>query len=286
MNFDSVQAPACRWRCADLTLGCADKPLVMGILNATPDSFSDGGEHASLEAALEWARRMKREGADIIDVGGESTRPGACPTPLALERARVIPVVRALAAEGFVVSVDTSKPEIMRESAENGAKILNDTRGFTLPGALEAAVGTGCGLAVMHWADVKALGTGAELERTVFGRLLERRQALIEAGAAPERIALDPGLGFGKRPEQSFALLAALPVLAGAGSPVLIGISRKKSLSWALGRETEPKERDAATAAVSLLAADRCAAVVRVHDVRGTADALTVRAALLGLERR
>lgn len=271
------------WRCADATLEFADKPLVMGILNATPDSFSDGGEHASLEAALAWARRLRSDGADIIDVGGESTRPGASPVPLSIERERVMPLVRALAAEGFVVSVDTSKPEIMLEAAANGAKILNDTRGFSLPGAKEAAAATGCGLVVMHWADVKAMTDNAVMTKTVFDWLLQRRNALAAAGADLGRIALDPGLGFGKRPEQTFALLAALPELVGEGSPVLIGISRKKSLEWAIGRETAPKERDAATAAVSVLAAERGAAVVRVHDVLGSADALAVRAKVSGL---
>lgn len=274
------------WRCADTVLECAGKPLVMGILNVTPDSFSDGGEHAALEAAVAWARRLRSEGADIIDVGGESTRPGASSVPLSLERERVMPLVRALSAEGFVVSVDTSKPEIMLEAAANGAKILNDTRGFSLPGAEQAAAATGCGLVVMHWADVKAMTDNAVMTKTVFDWLSARRSALAAAGAELDRIALDPGLGFGKRPEQTFALLAALPELVGRGSPVLIGISRKKSLDWAIGRATAPKARDGATAAVSVLAAERGAAVVRVHDVRSSADALAVRAKVAALSTK
>lgn len=150
LQYGGTMPFAKTWRCADRVFDLSSRPLIMGILNVTPDSFSDGGDHNKLNDAVAWARRMAAHGADIIDVGGESTRPGSSPVSLEEESRRVLPVVEALAAEGFVVSVDTSRPEIMTAAAKAGAKILNDVRGFDLTGAAEAAAATDCGLVVMH----------------------------------------------------------------------------------------------------------------------------------------
>lgn len=270
------------WRCGRTVIDLTRGPVIMGILNVTPDSFSDGGEHDDLESALNWARRMRAEGAQIIDVGGESTRPGAGEVPLDEERRRVIPVVKALAAEGFFVSVDTSRPEIMTEAAAAGAQILNDVRAFELPGALEAAAATECGLVVMHWAHEPLQGdVVAEVQR-----YLEDRQAALEAaGVAPERICWDPGFGFGKGPVQNFELLAATARFAASGQPFMTAVSRKRSLGRVTGRE-DPQERAAASAAAALLCVERGAQIVRVHDVRETADAFAVLRALREAERR
>ena len=153
LQYGGTMPFAKTWRCADRVFDLSSRPLIMGILNVTPDSFSDGGDHNKLNDAVAWARRMAAHGADIIDVGGESTRPGSSPVSLEEESRRVLPVVEALAAEGFVVSVDTSRPEIMTAAAKAGAKILNDVRGFDLTGAAEAAAATDCGLVVMHGFD-------------------------------------------------------------------------------------------------------------------------------------
>ena len=192
------------WRCGPFDFDLRDGPVIMGILNVTPDSFSDGGEHNALPDAIAWAEKMRADGARIIDVGGESTRPGATAVPLKEERARVIPVVKALAREGFCVSVDTSRPEIMLESAEAGAAILNDVRAFEMPGALEAAASAKLGLVIMHQGPFDAEKNVVE---DVFRYLGRREEALMAAGVEPERIAWDPGFGFGKTLEQNFSLL-------------------------------------------------------------------------------
>lgn len=274
--------PATFWRCGRTVIDLTRGPVIMGILNVTPDSFSDGGAHDDLESALCWARRMRAEGAQIIDVGGESTRPGADEVPLEEERRRVIPVVKALAAEGFFVSVDTSRPEIMTEAAAAGAQILNDVRAFERPGALEAAAATCCGLVVTHWAHAPLQG---DVVAEVL-RYLEERQAVLEAaGVSPERICWDPGFGFGKGPEQNFELLAATARFAASGQPFMTAVSRKRSLGHVTGREA-PQERAAASAAAALLCVERGAQIVRVHDVRETADAFAVLRALREAQRR
>ncbi len=271
-------APA--WLCAGRSLDLA-RPLVMGILNVTPDSFSDGGEHDSPEAALDWALRMREEGADVIDVGGEATRPHASPVPLDEERRRVIPVVRMLAREGLVISVDTSRPEIMREAAAEGAAILNDVRGFELSGAAQAAAETDCGLVVMH----KGRPASGDAALEVLDYLERRALALEGLGVARERICIDPGYGFGKTVEQNFELLAATPALAASGRPVMTAISRKSSLGRVTGRD-EPLDRITASVAGALLAARAGARVLRVHDVRETVDALAVLGAFRAAEGR
>ena len=253
----------------------------MGILNVTPDSFSDGGEHNTPEAALLHARRMRGDGADIIDVGGESTRPGFDEFGVSLEeeRRRVLPVVRALAAEGFCVSVDTSKPEIMTEAAELGAAILNDIRGFERPGALEAAARTNCGLVVMHR---KAEPRYDDLVGEVTVYLEERTAKLLALGVSPDRICWDPGFGFGKTPDGNFTLLRETASFVERGYPFMTALSRKSSIGLAAHQE-KPTDRVAGSVAGALFGAAHGSAVLRVHDVRETADALAVwRAAQRG----
>ena len=213
------------WRCAERLFDLEARPLIMGILNVTPDSFSDGGEHNTPEAALLHARRMRDEGADLIDVGGESTRPGFDEFGVSLEeeRRRVLPVVRALAAEGFCVSVDTSKPEIMTEAAELGAAVLNDIRGFERPGALEAAARTNCGLVVMHR---KAEPRYDDLVGEVTAYLEERTAKLFALGVSPDRICWDPGFGFGKTPDGNFTLLRETASFVERGYPFMTALSR------------------------------------------------------------
>lgn len=269
------------WSCAERLFDLEERPLIMGILNVTPDSFSDGGEHNTPEAALEHARRMRNEGADIIDVGGESTRPGFDEFGVSLEeeRRRVLPVVRALAAEGFCVSVDTSKPEIMTEAAELGAAILNDIRGFERPGALEAAARTNCGLVVMHR---KAEPRYDDLVGEVTAYLEARTARLLALGVSADRICWDPGFGFGKTPDGNFTLLRETASFAERGYPFMTALSRKSSIGLVAHQE-KPTDRVAGSVAGALYGASHGSAVLRVHDVRETADALAVwRAARRG----
>ena len=249
-------------------------PLIMGILNVTPDSFCDGGTHNGLEDAVAWAHRFRDEGAHIIDVGGESTRPGFNETGVTLEeeRRRVIPVVERLVKEGFIVSVDTSKPEIMTEVASLGAHILNDIRGFEMPGALEAAAATDCGLVVMHRsATTDYKDVVAEVEA-----YLQKRQRLLEGlGVSADRICWDPGFGFGKTVEQNFALLGSTERFVASGQPYLMGLSRKSSIGAATGHKA-PMDRIAGSIAGALIAVEQGAQVVRVHDCRQTVDAVAV----------
>lgn len=268
------------WQCGNKTFDLTENPLVMGILNVTPDSFSDGGTHNKLEDALVWARQMREEGADIIDVGGESTRPGFEESGLSLaeERERVIPVVKALVEEGFLVSVDTSKPEIMQEVAQLGAVIINDIRGFTVPGALQAASKTDCGLVVMHRAPEPKYNNMVE---EIIDFLKTQQQQLEALGVSSDRICWDPGFGFGKTPEQNFELIKQTPVFVQSGQPFLMGLSRKSSIGIATGRQ-KPLDRVAGSVAGALLSVSLGAHVVRVHDVKETVDALRVFSAVNG----
>ena len=262
------------WRCAERLFDIEKRPLIMGILNVTPDSFSDGGAHNTPEAALLHARRMRDEGADIIDVGGEATRPGFDEFGVSLEeeRRRVLPVVRALADEGFCVSVDTSKPEIMTEAAALGAAVLNAIRGFERPGALEAAARTNCGLVVMHR---KAEPRYDDLVREVTAYLEERTARLLALGVTPDRVCWDPGFGFGKTPDGNFMLLRETASFAERGYPFMTALSRKSSIGLAAHQE-KPTDRVAGSVAGALFGASHGSAVLRVHDVRETADALAV----------
>jgi dihydropteroate synthase len=267
----------CRDRMLDL-----GRPQVMGVLNVTPDSFSDGGRYRDRAAALAHARRMVEEGAAIIDVGGESTRPGSLAASLAEELDRVIPVIEALRRDsGIYISVDTSKPEVMRAAAQAGAGLINDVRALQEPGALEAAAECGCAVCLMHMQGEP--GTMQDAPRyadvvTEVREFLRRRVAACEAaGIGRARIAVDPGFGFGKSLEHNLALLAGLPVIAADGLPLLVGLSRKRMIGTLTGRGDG--ERLAGSLAAAVVAAQNGARIVRAHDVRETVDALRVVAA-------
>ncbi len=277
-------------QCGRYTLAF-ERPLVMGILNVTPDSFSDGGRYIARDQALSQAERMLRDGADILDIGGESTRPGAPAVSLDEELARVIPVVEALRDAGVPLSVDTYKPEVMRAALAAGADLINDIWGFRRPGAIDAVRDSNCGLCVMHM-----LGEPQTMQRIhldyldvvadVRAFLTERVDALMRAGVAKTRISVDPGFGFGKSTlEHNYALLAHLADTApgvpdgAAPFPILAGMSRKSMLGAVTGRAT-PQERVAASVAGAVCAAERGASIIRVHDVAETVDALKVWAAV------
>lgn len=255
----------------------------MGILNVTPDSFSDGGQHNEPKQAIAWALRMAQDGADIIDVGGESTRPGAAAVSEEEEQRRVIPVVQALASRGLAVSVDTSRARVMREAVAAGAEILNDVRAFTLPGAVEAAVETGAGLIVMHgWDAAKEDADRGEADEVtaVIRYLRERQNVLVDAGAQSDKICWDPGFGFGKTVEQNFELVAETRRFVEAGQPFLMALSRKRAIGAASG-EADAARRVSGSVAGALLAVERGAQLVRVHDVPETFQALSVLKAVL-----
>jgi len=260
------------------------RPRVMGILNVTPDSFSDGGRFFDRERALDHARRMLADGADLIDVGGESTRPGAAPVDEAGELARVIPVIDELAREGALVSVDTMKPAVMRAAVAAGAAMINDVNALRLPGALEAAASTDAAVCLMHMQGEPRTMQDApsydDVAAEVRDFLVERAQSCEAVGIARDRIVLDPGFGFGKTLVHNLALVRALPELVATGYPVLAGLSRKSSLGTITGRPGS--ERLAASLAAALAAVARGASIVRVHDVRETVDALKVWTAIQG----
>lgn len=255
------------------------RPRVMGIVNITPDSFSDGGRHATTQAAVAHCERLLNEGADMLDLGGESSRPGAEPLPLEEEQARVLPVLREALKLGVPVSVDTYKPETMRAALELGADIVNDVYALRWPGAVEAvAAHPGCGVCLMHMQGEPMSMQQRPIYGDVLdevGRFLQDRAALLEqAGVQRERITLDPGIGFGKTVEHNVALLARQRELLALGYPLLIGWSRKSSLGALTGRPIE--QRQAASLAAALAAAQHGAKVLRVHDVAATVDALKV----------
>ena len=258
------------------------RPRVMGILNVTPDSFSDGGRFVDRERALDHARRMRDEGADLIDVGGESTRPGAAPVNEAEELERVLPIVATLADEGMRVSIDTIKPAVMREAVAAGAVMINDVRSLQEPGAIETAAATTAAVCLMHMRGTPRTmqqdTAYTDVVSEVRSFLAGRAQTCEAAGIARDRIAIDPGFGFAKTPADSFRLLNELSSLVALGYPVVAGMSRKSALGKATGRE--PGDRLAASVAAALAAVARGAALVRVHDVRETVDALNVWSAI------
>jgi len=250
----------------------------MGVLNVTPDSFSDGGRHATLDAALARARVLIDEGADILDVGGESTRPGATPVPAEVERARVLPVLRQLRDLARPISVDTSDPALMRAALDAGVSIVNDVRALRRPGALEAVRAADCGVVLMHLpgepATMQDAPAYADVVGEVRGWLAARADAVLAEGVAADRLALDPGFGFGKTHEHNRQLLAGLDRLADLGRPLLVGLSRKSSLGRLTGRAVA--DRLPASLAAALLAVERGARIVRVHDVAATRDVLAI----------
>jgi dihydropteroate synthase len=269
-------------QCGRFTL-TFERPLIMGILNVTPDSFSDGGRFAARGAALEQAEQMIRDGADIIDIGGESTRPGAPPVPLDEELERVIPVIEALRSADVPLSIDTYKPDVMRAALNAGADMVNDIWGLRREGALDAVKDSACGLCVMHMlGEPLTMQLAEPVYRDVVADVrdffAERVRTLQGAGIAMQRICLDPGFGFGKSViDHNYALLAHLGELQPdtAKLPLLAGMSRKSMLGAVIGGK-QPAERLAASVAAAICAVERGAAIVRVHDVAATSDALKV----------
>jgi dihydropteroate synthase len=291
MRADSYTIPV-PLRCGRVVL-TLDRPRVMGVLNVTPDSFSDGGRFLDRAAALEHARRMLKDGADIIDVGGESTRPGAEATAEADEIERVVPIIEALREEcdarGVVLSIDTRKPAVMRAAIAAGAGMVNDVSALRAPGALEAVASARerVGVCLMHMkgepATMQQHVDYTDVVGEVKAFLAERAAECERSGIAEERIALDPGFGFGKTVAHNLALLRWLDDLVALGYPVVVGLSRKSTIGALTGRDVG--ERVAGSVAAALVAVERGAAIVRVHDVRETVDALNVWRAVEGASR-
>jgi dihydropteroate synthase len=264
-----------------------DRPRVMGILNVTPDSFSDGGRRLDLHKAVDAGLAMVSEGADIIDVGGESTRPGAAtePVPPDVEQGRVVPVIKALAEAGHCVSVDTRNAVTMRAALAAGARIVNDVTALTFdPLAAQVVADAGCPVVLMHmrgaFATMYSQARYSDVAVEIRDEMLTRIEAAIRAGVRPEQIAIDPGIGFAKQAEHSLAALRGLSELTGLGYPVVVGASRK-SFIGAVAREPDPGRRLGGSVAAALFAISRGASILRVHDVRETIQALSVWQTLL-----
>jgi dihydropteroate synthase len=258
-------------------------PIVMGILNVTPDSFSDGGQFIDVSKAVEHALFMIEQGAGMIDVGGESTRPGAADVSEEEEIRRVVPVIEALVARTSIpISIDTSKAAVMSAAVASGASLINDVRALQEPGALEAAARTDAAVCLMHMQGQPRTMQHEPRYDDVVGEVtafLEQRvEACLAAGIGRDRLVLDPGIGFGKRLEHNFALLAHLPELGRSGLPLLVGVSRKSMFQALLGRPVE--QRLAGGLAVATAAVLAGAAILRVHDVAETVDAVKVAQAL------
>lgn len=252
----------------------------MGILNVTPDSFSDGGAHASADAAIRAGMAMAEDGADIVDIGGESTRPGADPVPAELEQARVIPVIQALARAGMTVSIDTRNAATMAAALDAGAAIVNDVSGLTHdPAARPLVARRGCSAVLMHMRGTPQTMTAMveydDLVRDVARELSARIVLALASGIARDAIAIDPGIGFAKTGDQSITILRHLDAFTALGFPVLIGVSRKSFIGRLAG-ESDAKRRLPGSLAAGLFALSRGAAILRVHDVRETTQAIRV----------
>lgn len=268
--------------CGSTTLDLT-RPLVMGVLNVTPDSFSDGGRYLDPQIAVARAEQMLAEGADIIDVGGESTRPGAAPVSVDEELRRVVPVIRALAQRSAAaISVDTSKPEVMRAAVDAGAGLINDIRALRLPGALDAAAASGAAVCLMHMqgepADMQKQPHYADVVEEVRDFLRGRVRACTEAGITANRLLIDPGIGFGKTIEHNLRLLAQLHRFRDLQLPILVGISRKSLIGVLTGRPVE--QRLWGGLALTTAAVLSGARIIRTHDVPATVDAVKIAAAL------
>ena len=280
------------WSCGRFRFSLS-RPLVMGVLNVTPDSFSDGGAHADADSAVAHGARLYESGADIVDVGGESTRPGAGAVSAEEEKRRILPVIAALAAKDIPVSADTMKPAVMTAALENGAAVINDVNGFRARGTVEAAAESDCGVVVMHMRGTpRTMQKNPEYDDVVseVGEFLaERIRVLENAGVDRGRICADPGIGFGKTAAHNLSLLRNLNKLGdgrdgrdGWGEcPVLVGVSRKSLLGALTGREN-PQERDAAGAALTALLFAKGAWGIRTHDPAGVRDAIAVAIAMAG----
>lgn len=281
-----VENPGMHWQTSRHLIDLS-QPRVMGIVNVTPDSFSDGGRYAGTRAAIQHCEKLLAQGAHILDIGGESSRPGTPPVPLEDELARVLPVLREAVTLGIPVSVDTYKPEVMRAVLELGADIVNDIWALRRPGAREAvAAHPLCGICLMHMhgepETMQRSPMAGDAVPQVHAFLAQATAALRESGVAAARIAWDPGIGFGKTVEQNFALLARQRELLAEGYPLVAGWSRKSSLGSVTGLPVN--ERLAPSLAAALLAAERGAHVLRVHDVSETLAALKVRNAMMAAD--
>lgn len=283
LNSEQVVQPA-TWHCGRFLFEPRKRPLVMGILNTTPDSFSDGGLFQSAKAALAHAEQMIESGVDIIDIGGESTRPGAEPISLQEELDRVMPVIESLVNCGMALSIDTYKAETMKAALAAGVDCVNDIWGLRQAGAAQVVSNhPECGLVLMHMQrDPQTMQFDPHYEDViaqVSAFLIERANVLIHQGVSADRIALDPGFGFGKSLEHNLTMLSQFERFTQLGFPVLAGISRKSMLGKLTGRESDG--RLAASIAAVIMAADRGARIVRVHDVADTIDALKIWEAVL-----
>jgi dihydropteroate synthase len=272
-----------KWRCRHRTISLT-RPVIMGILNVTPDSFSDGARYSNLAAALARAEQMAGEGAAIIDVGGESTRPGASGVDAAVEIARVVPVIERIAATlDVAVSVDTSKPEVMAAAVAAGACIVNDVYALRAPGARQWAAEAGVGVCLMHMQGkprtMQENPNYDDVVGEVAAFLVRERDACLAVGVAPDAIVLDPGIGFGKEQDHNLALLRALPRFAQLSAPLLVGVSRKSFIGRILRRDID--ERLYGGLGLAALAVSMGARIVRTHDVAPTLDAVRMVSAVL-----
>ena len=259
-------------------------PRVMGVINVTPDSFSDGGRHLAADVAIRSALQMLCDGASIVDIGGESTRPGAAPVPDQEQLDRVLPVIEGLRRETDApIGIDTGSAVVMRESVAAGADLINDVYALRLPGALDAAAASGAAVCLMHMQGIPETMQDApsydHLPGDVVAFLRERVEACREAGIDRDRVLVDPGFGFGKTDEHNLVLLAKLAALRTLGLPVLVGLSRKGTLGRLTGRPLG--ERLAAGVAAAVMAVERGASIVRTHDVGATVDALKIAMAVM-----
>lgn len=279
LSNDSSPNRLRRWRFLSRDYQLGRFPLVMGILNATPDSFSDGGKFLEINAAVEHGLKLAEDGADLIDIGGESTRPGSAAVSLEEELSRTIPVIELLAAQTAVpISIDTTKSEVARQAIAAGAEIINDISGLTFDSAMiNACAETGAGVICMHIKgtpqDMQDEPHYEDVVSDVRDFLQHRLEVLSESGIPADRVVVDPGIGFGKTAEHNLQLLANVESLRSLGRPVLIGHSRKRFLSKVLGRSVE--ERTAGTIGVAIAAASQSADIIRVHDVQAVRDSLT-----------
>jgi dihydropteroate synthase len=270
--------PPCQLQCGRFTLDLS-QPQIMGILNVTPDSFSDGGQHHQKDQAVQHALQMIEDGAKIIDIGGESTRPNASPVALEEELRRVIPVVKALSNYDVIISIDTSQPEVMRAAVQAGAHIWNDVRALTRPQALETAAELNIPVVLMHMrgepTNMNQLDQYQDVTEDVIQELQQRLDQALTIGVKPESIIIDPGFGFAKNAQQNFQLLNEFWKLNRMGYPILSGLSRKRFIGEALNG-VPAQERAVGSVIGHLLSIQQGASIVRVHDVKATSDAIKV----------
>lgn len=275
-----------KWRCLDRTLDLSRRGEIMGIVNVTPDSFSDGGLFATVDAAVEQAKRLIAEGASFIDVGGESTRPGAAEVGEAEELRRVLPVISRLAAEspGTILSIDTCKAGVAAAAVAAGARVINDVRGFRDPAMIEVAARTGAGLVVMHMQGtprtMQAAPVYADLHAEITGFFRDRLEALAAAGVDPEAVVFDPGIGFGKTLDHNLAILRELERYPVAGRPLLLGVSRKSFIGKLTGSD-RIEDRNWPTVAITALAREQGVLLHRVHEVKANLESLRMTEAML-----